>query len=411
MSFVEQATLRILDEASPKIARINSELTKLFANKKSVNVGFNVNMAGLDRARTGIHDLFRQLNRLRQVSATPHVNVAGLASATAAANAFASAMSRAASASNSAAAAAQRLAAIRPPTVPPGMGGRGGPGTPGGYARGPFGSRGYLGTFYQHQQWQGANRLHGVATSAGEGLLQGSTQRTLTDIDSGYRADAIAEGARLGTKDWRSSTKADLTEQLRQIAGQVDTEGEVVKMGPMVGKLNAVSSVNRGNSRQGSADALEIIRGLDSIGRADNAVKFGSATDAVIRGQLVAGKNFNANTYSAVLRNAGRAKYAMDDQALTDLAIFTDENKQRAGDMVRQGLGDLSRPNLSEGLRGLRREETTGVMHRRLVAPIELGLDGSLMEHEGYGRGSDTPLDRGAGRPDQDGEGCPRADA
>lgn len=78
-NFVEQATLKVRDESSAQIAKINAELRKLFATAKSLksqSIKFNVNTAGLDAAVGKITRLNAQLGKLK--SGKLSINTAGL---------------------------------------------------------------------------------------------------------------------------------------------------------------------------------------------------------------------------------------------------------------------------------------------------------------------------------------------
>jgi hypothetical protein len=86
-SFVESATLKIIDESSGQIAKINAELKKLFATAKSlksttVNIKFNT--ASLDQALNKVNKLKAQLNSMR--NANVRMNLTGLNQSTAAIN-------------------------------------------------------------------------------------------------------------------------------------------------------------------------------------------------------------------------------------------------------------------------------------------------------------------------------------
>jgi len=83
-SFVEQATLRVNDQSTAQISKINAALKKLFATAKSlksIRVGINVDARGLTAANKQLNTLARNIAVLRSQRLTLNVNDAGLAKA------------------------------------------------------------------------------------------------------------------------------------------------------------------------------------------------------------------------------------------------------------------------------------------------------------------------------------------
>jgi hypothetical protein len=83
-SFVEQATLRVNDQSTAQINKINAALKKLFATAKSlrsIRVGINVDARGLTAANKQLNTLARNIAVLRGQRLTLSVNDAGLAKA------------------------------------------------------------------------------------------------------------------------------------------------------------------------------------------------------------------------------------------------------------------------------------------------------------------------------------------
>lgn len=75
-SFVEQATLKLIDESSGKVRKINSELKKLFATaNKMRNMRLGVNTNDLGKASTRVKSLVNDLNKLRRAKASVDVRV------------------------------------------------------------------------------------------------------------------------------------------------------------------------------------------------------------------------------------------------------------------------------------------------------------------------------------------------
>lgn len=354
MAFTEQATLKILDASTKPLNAINAAMEKVLGTSNKLNG----KRATLTFTATGIDAILGKVRQVEAASRRPMVfNMGNVSGAASQLNALTAAYNRAA-------AAAQRLASVRPPTVPPippnGGGGRGGNGGGGGGGGGgPLGTRGFLPTYLQHTQWQAASAAHNVARSASTGMLEGATQRTLTALDQEFAADAIARSAESGASEYRQSSKADITEQVRQLASQFekvrDANGNLVPnvkdieaVGPTVAKMQTGFTIIRGNAKEASQDVNYIRRGLDAIGRADNAEKFSAATDAVLAGAMQGGRGWKAQNFESALKNAGRAKFGMNDQALIDFAGMTDEYGMMAGQMTRQFVGDLTRSNLHD---------------------------------------------------------------
>lgn len=83
-SFVEQATLRVNDQSTAQINKINAALKKLFATAKSlksIKVGINVDARGLTAANKQLNTLARNIAVLRNQRLSLNVNDAGLAKA------------------------------------------------------------------------------------------------------------------------------------------------------------------------------------------------------------------------------------------------------------------------------------------------------------------------------------------
>ncbi len=349
-TFTEKAVLTVVDQASKPLSRINKQLAeteksmaKLQRLQRLSGMTFGPRPNRMRVTRREIDRTIKSVKELQQISRQKidlKLSVRGFKRATRDVRELTAAYQQ-----------LTQVAGRALPAMPRGGYPRGGPSRPGAWAgygwnRGPFGSRGYIGNYYQHTQFALARHAHQTMVEGGRGFGDASTQRTLTKIDAGYQKKAIYEGAKEGVRTFRVVTEAGLIEQMRQLASQM-LAGETRRIGVPLAKLNTLMALNTGSVRAGENDALEIVRALDAIGRADDAGKFTKASDAVSRGVLVAGRKFNSTTFGNVLRMSGRAKLSMNDQALTDLAILVDEYKRRAGDMIRQGLGDLGRPNLS----------------------------------------------------------------
>src|SRR6187402_3023198 len=83
-SYVEQATLRVNDQSTAQINKINAALKKLFATArslKSTRVSLNVDARGLTAANKQLNTLARNIAVLRGQRLSLTVNDAGLAKA------------------------------------------------------------------------------------------------------------------------------------------------------------------------------------------------------------------------------------------------------------------------------------------------------------------------------------------
>ena len=86
-SFTEQATLKVVDQSTAQIRKINAELKKLFATAnrlKSFKVDIKVNTGNLTAANRQLNALAHNLSRLRGQSTTLRVNQQGISAASAA---------------------------------------------------------------------------------------------------------------------------------------------------------------------------------------------------------------------------------------------------------------------------------------------------------------------------------------
>lgn len=87
-SFVESATLRVVDESSGQIAKINAQLKQLFATArslKSTTVNIKFNTASLDQALSKVNKLKSQLNSIQNAKIGANI-AAGMNQSTAAIN-------------------------------------------------------------------------------------------------------------------------------------------------------------------------------------------------------------------------------------------------------------------------------------------------------------------------------------
>ena len=87
-SFTEQATLKVVDQSSAKLRKINAELKKLFATAKSlknVNIKIGVNATGAAKATAELRKLNAEINKLKAAtrSVKLSVNAGGVSAASA----------------------------------------------------------------------------------------------------------------------------------------------------------------------------------------------------------------------------------------------------------------------------------------------------------------------------------------
>ena len=83
-SFTEQATLKVVDQSSAQLRKINAELKKLMTTArslKSITVNIKVNDAGLTKATASVKQLSAALRTLRSSTISIKANVSGLAAA------------------------------------------------------------------------------------------------------------------------------------------------------------------------------------------------------------------------------------------------------------------------------------------------------------------------------------------
>lgn len=188
-TFTEQATLKVVDQSSAQIKKINAELKALFATArslKSTSINLRVNATGLRQAATAANQLAAAMRRLQTAagSAQVRVNLTQL---------------------NAAMARLQRLRqlAAQPITVAVhgggrAPGGRGGAGPGGGVQ--PFGGRGIFGPRTPPSAF-----AYGLGAGVGGGL--GSSISRLAGSFGVLSASAYAAGAALNSIAQNAATR------------------------------------------------------------------------------------------------------------------------------------------------------------------------------------------------------------
>ena len=366
-SFVEQATLRVKDESTAQINKINAALKKLFATAnslKSVKVDIKVNDKGITQAIANINRLKSAMRGLSSQTVNIKANAAGLSSALRQVQQLRTAAARPITVNTAARQAARtpvqpRATAAPPPRAappapparrPPGAapaptGGRGIGGGGGGYLRGPISVTGSVAVTNMDAMASAMARATGRA--AQEGYSQVDTADTKmalrrfpkeTQDAINLSVDQLQEDARnrrnpmtgQGGVYWnRAQQKNLLVESMGQAGGDVAGASFLVQQAESLAKIGQ----GQGQSGQQAYDnALAFIKAGEQMGRfRDAAGKFDYARateyfDTMRQATREIGQEFTGQRWLTTIGTAQQSKYGLDPKGMMTMALGMEES-------------------------------------------------------------------------------------
>lgn len=418
-SFVETATLRVNDQSSAQLRKINAELKKLQATAnslKTISINLRINTGQLQAALRQLNSLAHNMSQLRQHQLSLNVNTAGIQRA-------------------QQQVAALRRAASRPITVPTVSGGAGGAGrgagtggvhgrgarVPGGGTTIPHGPLSALrgaasvvvgGTAYAI----GASIMRGVLDGVHE-VDAGYTSLQLKQLDRVYGKGAyqVAEGMLTsaqfkagqmpGGAFWnlgqrarnfsealgitQAQNMADLDAQGRPRRGRPSGEPEYKPALAIVKQLEETSRMLVGlgqSSEKAEEQAMNFAKGLEQTGRftdrltgAFDPKKMEDSFNFIRQLMPTIGKEFTGDFARTMIKYLSTEKYTVSDRALGAVMLMGEEYGSRAAVGYHQAVKQLSGQGqkkgqlqfmFEEGLIGVAGWKTIGKGKRARKAPI-----------------------------------------
>jgi len=361
-SFVEEATLKVNDQSSAQIRKINAELKKLFATAnslKSIKIDLKVNDRGITQAIGKINQLKSAMRGLSSTTINLKANAAGLTSALRqvqqlrAAAAKPITVNTAARQGAAARPPAQRPAAAppapparRPPgAVPAPTGGRGLGGGGGGYFRGPISVTGSVAVTNIEAMANAALRAAGRA--AKEGYSQVDTADTKMALQQYPKetqkaielaVDQLQEDARnrrnpetgMGGAYWnRAQQKNLLVESMNTAGGDVGGASFLVQQAESLAKIGQGMGQTADQAREG---ALSFIKAGEQMGRfRDAAGRFDYARateyfDTMRKATRQVGQEFTGQKWLTTIGTAQQSKYGLDPKGMMTMALGMEES-------------------------------------------------------------------------------------
>jgi hypothetical protein len=360
-SFVEEATLKVNDQSTAQINKINAALKKLFATAnslKSIKVDIKVNDRGITQALSNINKLKSAMSGLKSTTINIKANAAGLSSAMRqiqqlrAAAAKPITVNTAARQGAAARTPAQRPAAAppapparRPPgAVPAPTGGRG-LGGGGGYFRGPISVTGSVAVTNISALAGAAARATGRAAKEGYSqvdtadtkmALQRYPEQTQKAIE--LAVDQLQQESRdrrnpetgQGGVYWnRAQQKNLLVESMSQAGGDVAGASFLVKQAESLAKLGE----GMGQSGQVAYEnALSFIKAGEQMGRfrdAQGKFDYARATeyfDTMRQATRQIGQEFTGQKWLTTIGTAQQSKYGLDPKGMMTMALGMEES-------------------------------------------------------------------------------------
>lgn len=362
-SFIEQATLRVIDQASAPIGKIDGalrRLDKLATGFGSKIISVTVRASNLSQTARDVGTLQRALNRIGTAPATNLSSiVSGLGQVTQAANAATAAirgMNQASRAAGASAGPAFRSA------------GRAAANN-GWFGRfpeniGPIAAR-YAG-------WNAVSTGHNIVRSSGRGIVDAATERTALAmtgvavppellkgksdaearaISRSYEA-AVKEGVLFGAVNaaskYKTLTEAGMIDVGRTAIPNMKDPTQIASMMETFGETAAALSLVYRDAEKGMEGARQGYRALDQMGVAGDPAKLDSMMKAWATGIFASGRDVSAIQMAQTVSRLGGAKMGLSEDAFARLIMLQDEARGQTANLVRTFQNDMVRPDKSD---------------------------------------------------------------
>jgi len=398
-NFVESATLKIIDQASPKLARINSQLDKLASRKITISIdyrqaqraaqvlkGLNTKvdesfkihtkaaqkLAAIDRAtaRQRADDQIRVANAHAQNKQAIQAQAAQARLAAIQARAQAQAATQAAQAQtrlNAASASprtqaattrTQARASVSSPVanllpsshrlLTHGIGGVGS-----GFGFGNVVAAGLTGAaLYQIGRYIATNTLKGVTDTSDvraqliqSGLTPQQTQARLNE------AMAISR-----TPGLRSISGAQLAEASLEIANQALTARDASEQMKALARNAVILGTTFKDTEKGAQEARQLGRALNLMGKSLDPVQTKLFGDEAMRAIIAGGGDVTAGDFRRAMQQLKAEGLNLSPQAVGDVISIRDEGGRSVTADMRMFMNELTRTNLNKKDRALQTE-------------------------------------------------------
>ncbi len=327
-NFVEQATLKLNDESSGNIRKVNSELRKLFATANKMR-NMRIDIGGLTKAQGAASKLSSELDRLRK---PVRLNVTG--------NATSQIAKLTAQLRNLPASKTMRLNVVQngiTPNVPQGDGPRSFVPRHRGFVGAGFGGIG-VGLSGFSPAGAGATALAFAAGRSAAREVVAAAAEDTTQRNLGYAAqevDRLAKAARDATGAQLLLTETDKRAIARNLYNAGVQGDSLDKLTDATAQTQAALSTMFGKE-EGRRIQESIIKELDLAGALDAPVSESTKLlNALTATQLTFGADFNQKTYLAALRTSQQATRLTAD-AMVNFGSIVDEQGQRAGSRLQR---------------------------------------------------------------------------
>lgn len=359
-SFVEKATLQLVDKSSKNIDKINTSLKNLnktaLAVKKNL-AGINLKVTGAGKAATEVNKLAASLAKLRsQRAIAPQFSARSV-------NATIAAIER------------LRRAASRPITSNVnvnrnGFGGGGGGGGGGGRAAGQSIAQGFISTLRGGNA--GATIARGFLAAIG-GSLQTQVSRAAITAASAplnkedevqrLRAAGLSERTVVAmqglasqlSNEFRGTTESSLLNAGREAAGRIDNidtpEGlaELKIVMERIARNTQITAAMTGKGIENGGEQARIIEGVISqVGATNNPVLASAISEAILQGIQASGGDLSAVDAKRIGQQLSSARGGLKADSLLQLLLVRDEGGQRSTGEFRQLFQDTTRGNLND---------------------------------------------------------------
>lgn len=365
-SFTETASLKLLDQASGPARKINRELAALFAtaNKLKRSTGqIKIGATGIDRTRTAIAALGKDLTKLQRVRALPPIVV----------RVDSGQVQRALTRINQLRAAAgqpfpsQRLSAAGGgsgvPRVPLASAGQGAAANVFSSSRsdnnwiaaGKIIARSFVSAIGidLHSAMRGAGRTAGSAIS-GLDTARALASASGVDPDVLERAALAAANRTTGVSAGEIASasieqSASLTAQLK--SGAISAEEfskRVTATAQRVADTAQILGTARGDFRGGGEDARQIEKAIAISGAGLDPARQKTFSDAMLNAVIASGGDVRGDEIKRMLQQFGAAFSAgLSAEGVARLALIRDEGGKQSTAEIRQTQQDLIRGNLN----------------------------------------------------------------
>lgn len=349
MSFIESATLRVIDQASKPIAQIDHALSRLMSKAQAVGSReYQIRIRAGDLS--GVESKLSNIERMmRRAFATPNASIGtGLASQLAGVT----------SAANNATAAINRMNAAARAPANNGWFGRFPENIPGIAAR-------YAG-------WNSVAGVHNAMRAGGRGIVDAASERTALNltgvavpdelikgksraeaaaISQAYEAAVKAEiikGAAATASKYRTLTDAGMIDVGRTAIPNMKDPAQIAKMMDTFGETAATLALVYKDAEKGMEGARQGYRALDQMGLAGDREKIEGYMKAWATGIFASGRDVSPIQMAQTISRLGGAKMGLSETALARLVMLQDEARGQTANLVRTFQNDMVRPDKSD---------------------------------------------------------------